>query len=300
MGLTRSSDKNKLKCMICGFESSSSLISHITRKHKISMDVYRHKFPEESVQKLSDSQKEKLSLYHKVKLENPEELLKFLEWRSFPSEIKHWMKKGFSLEESKQKVADFQREQSLKGNNEKTRLKRSKKYSGKNNPMSLFSISKRFGVSKDEASKLTPAYGRFGEKHPMFGKKHKDESLLKIARNNVFFGKSKLEHEVTDAIVDLFGGEKNYPVHGWICDYVNEEKKIIVEFFGDFWHHNPSKYNQDYINPFTKRNSLLVWARDERKISELSEQGYLVIVVWESEWNSNKEACLQRLKNAFN
>jgi very-short-patch-repair endonuclease len=286
--------------MICGFESISSLISHITKKHKISMDVYRQHFPGESVQKLSESQKEKLSLYHKAKLENPEELLKFLEWRSFPSEIKHWIKKGFSLEESKQKVADFQSEQSLKGNNEKTRLKRSKKYSGKNNPMSLFSICKRFGVSKDEASKLTPAYGRSGEKHPMFGKKHKDESLLKIARNNVFFGKSKLEHEVTDVIVDLFGGEKNYPVHGWVCDYVNKEKKIIVEFFGDFWHHNPSKYDRDYINPFTKRNSLLVWERDERKISELSEQGYLVIVIWESEWNSNKEACLQRLKYAFN
>lgn len=286
--------------MICGFESSSSLISHITRKHKISMSAYRSKFPGKSVQRLSDCQKEKLSLHYKAKLEDPEELSKFLEWRSFPSEIKHWLKKGFSYEEATQKVADFQSEQSLKGNNEKTRLKRSRKYSGQNNPMSLVSISKRFGVSKKEAGRLTPAFGRSGEKHPMFGKKHTSESLLKISRNNVFFGKSKLEHEVTSTLVELFGGEKNAPVFGWICDYLNEEKKIIVEFFGDFWHHNPAKYGHDYVNPFTKRSSTFVWERDKRKISELSEQGYLVIVVWESEWNANKEACLQRLKNAFN
>jgi G:T-mismatch repair DNA endonuclease (very short patch repair protein) len=286
--------------MICGFESAYSLIAHITIKHKTLMKDYREKFPGKIVQKTSDAQRRKLSLHHKKRLEDPEALSKFLEWRSFPSEVKHWLRKGFSLEEANEKVANFQSEQSLKGNNEKTRLRRSKKNLGTKNPMSLFSISKRHGVSIKEASALTPAYGRSGEKHPMFGKKHTPESLLKIARNNIFFGKSKLEHEVTNTLVELFRGEKNAPVFGWICDYLNEEKKIIVEFFGDFWHHNPTKYGHDYVNPFTKRTSSFIWERDERKISELTEQGYLVIVVWESDWNANKEACLQRLKDAFN
>ena len=288
-----------LKCELCDFTSISSLISHITRKHSIDMADYRSKFPASKVQKSTPKAIENNSKSQKKRLEDPEKLSKFLERRSFPSEIKHWTKKGLSLEEAKEKVFEFQKAQNQKSNTPEIKLRFSKMYSGNSNPMSLINIAKRNGISTEDASKLTPCYGRSGELHPMFGKKHSNEALKKIGQHINHSGRSKAEHSLSNLLIEAYGGKKNAPVFGWSCDYVNYEKKIIVEFFGDFWHHNPKKYDVNWINPFTKRSSSLVWERDNRKIKELCEQGYEVVVIWESDWRADRETQLKRIKDAY-
>lgn len=290
----------ELVCQICGFCSPLSIISHITRKHALSMSQYRERYPGSKVQQNSPAQNKKASEFFKKKLSDPESLSSFLQWRSYPSEIKHWTKKGFSEEEAREKVAQFQSSQSLKGNNEKTRKLRSEKNLGQKNPMSLSSISEREGVSIDVAKSLTPCFGRTGQKHPMFGKKHSAEALKKIGLHLNHTGKSFIEHEMSNILISLYDGEKNIGVNGWSCDYVNHQKKLVVELFGDFWHHHPQKYDADYVNPFTKRTSAQVWERDRRKISDISEHGYSIVVIWESEWKQDKAECLERIKNAYN
>jgi len=288
-----------LNCMLCEKTSANSLISHITRKHLISMDEYRVRFPNSKVQQASPSQRISNSRVMKEKLQDPIELEAFLVWRSFPSEVKHWIKKGLDPCEAQEKVAEFQQQQSLKGNNEKTRAARSEKNSGVDNPMSLNSIALREGVTKEEARELTPCFGRTGDKHPMFGKKHTEEALKKIGQHINHSGKSKIEHELTDALVLTFGGEKNAPVCGWCCDFVQRDTKFVVEFFGDFWHHNPQLYDCNHVNKLTKRSSAEVWDRDARKLNDLREHGYHVEVIWESDWRNDKEACVKRIKNAY-
>lgn len=289
-----------LRCQLCDVTSANSLISHITRKHKVSMAEYRIRFPGYKVQQASPAQRLNNSRVMKEKLSDPLERAAFLQWRSFPSEIKHWIRKGLSPREAEAKVAEFQRTQSLKGNNETTRAKRSAKYSGENNPMSIASISTRNSVSRDEAKKLTPCFGRTGESHPMYGKKHSEESIRKIGQHLNHSGKSKVEHEMSDCIISCYGGEKNAHVAGWCCDYVHYERRIVVEFFGDYWHHNPTKYSPEYVNGLTKRNSVQVWTHDAKKISSLHQAGYEVIVVWESEWRADKDSCMKRINDAFN
>jgi G:T-mismatch repair DNA endonuclease (very short patch repair protein)/predicted transcriptional regulator len=289
-----------LQCSICGKESANSLISHITRSHSVTMNEYRVKFPNCKVQRTSPSQRANNSRVMKEKLSDPIEMEAFLAWRSFPSEIKHWIRKGFDPREAHEKVADFQRLQSLKGNNETTRNKRSVKNTGSNNPMSLSSISLREGVTESEAKKLTPCFGRTGEKHPMFGKKHTDEALKKIGQHINHNGKSKIEHELTNQLIKLYGGEKNAPVNGWCCDYVQRNQMLVVEFFGDFWHHNPNLYAGEFVNRLTKRSSFEVWSRDARKLNELRELGYHVEVIWESDWYDNKNECMKRINDAYN
>lgn len=134
----------------------------------------------------------------------------------------------------------------------------------------------------------------------MFGKKHTDEALRKIGEHINHSGRSKVEHEMSDFLITHYGGVKNVGVHGWCCDYVNHDRRLIVEFFGDFWHHNPTKYGATYVNGFTKRSSSEVWARDARKLAELREQGYEVVVIWESDWHIKKDACVQRIEDAYN
>jgi G:T-mismatch repair DNA endonuclease (very short patch repair protein) len=288
-----------LKCEMCNFTSISSLISHITRTHAVGMQEYRTKFPKSSVQKMTPKAVKNNSNSQKERLKDPEKLSKFMEWRSFPSEIKHWTKKGFSEADALQKIAEFQSLQSLKGNNEKTRELRRKKNSGSANPMSLISIANRDSISIEEASKHTPCHGRNGKLHPMFGKKHTPEALKKIGQYINHSGKSKVEHSLSNLLIEIYGGEKNVPVAGWSCDYVNYDSKIIVELFGDFWHHNPKKYDINWVNPFTKRSSSFVWERDSRKIKELCEQGYEVIVIWECDWKTDREGQLKRIKDAY-
>lgn len=294
---TISSGLEPIKCKLCDKVSANSLISHIVNKH-CSMDEYRNKFPDAIVQQASPSQKRKNSKYMKDKLSDPDELAAFLAWRSYPSEVKHWIKKGYDPREAHAKVSEFQKLQSAKGNNEENRRLKSLNNSGELNPMSIHSIAERNNVSLGEARKLTPCYGRTGEKHPFFGKKHTEEALAKIGESINRCGRSRIEHELSDEIIDNFGGEKNVGVSGWCCDYVSRERKLIVEFFGDFWHHNPKRYDREFVNPITKRSSDVVWERDARKLKELRDQGYEVIVIWESDWHNDKSACIQKVKDA--
>lgn len=288
-----------LTCCICGFQSPNSLISHITRKHSVTMHDYRTQYPDCVVQQASPACKRNSSKSQKKRLEDPDNKKAFLQWRSFPSEIKHWTKKGYTEEQAIEKVAKFQRIQSLKGNNELTRAKRSEKNTGDKNPMSLESISRREGVTIAEAHALTPCYGRTGEQHPMFGKKHTDEALDKIGSSLNHSGRSKIEHEMSNMLIECYGGEKNKGVGGWSCDYVNKEKRFIVEFFGDYWHMNPKRFAASDKHPLIKKSAVEIWERDARKLKELDELGYTVVVIWESDWRFNKETCTKRIKDAY-
>lgn len=290
-----------LKCRLCNFESYLSLISHVIRKHKISINDYRALYTNDVIQRLSPLHVQRLTQTMKEKLSDESIKQKFLTTFRvhFPSQIEHWLNKGYSETDAKHAVSNFQRAQSLKATDHTRRIL-SEKSSGQLNAMSLNSLAIRHNVSIEEAKKLTPCYGRRGAKHPMYGKKHTIEALKKIGEHINTTGRSKLEHAMSDRLMSVLGGHKNVGVGGWCCDYVNHELKLVVEFFGDFWHHNPTMYDVEFINPFTKRSSADVWERDKRKINELNDLGYNVIVVWEHDWKMNSDKCIQEIINASN
>lgn len=294
------SGAEQLICELCGFQSISSLLSHITRKHGIKMDEYRSRYPLSVVQRSSAETKLRVSASLKERLKDPVEREAFMRWRSFPSEVKHWIRKGLDPREAQEKVSEFQHRQSIKGNNEKTRAIRSLRNSGSGNPMSLASIASREGISEQEARSLTPCFGRTGELHPMFGKKHTEEAIKKIGQYMSHSQVSKVEHDMSTEIEQFIAGKRNCYVNGWCCDFVVDDKKLICEFFGDFWHANPSKYGIDWINPISKKHAKDIRDRDERKLSELRELGYHVIVIWESDWRFDKDVCMQRIKDVYN
>lgn len=291
---------DELECKICGFTSMFSLNAHIVRKHKISTKEYQEKFGQCVLQRSLPSAIKKSSETLKRILLDENKKKEFLRGRSFPSEIKHWTRKGFTEEEARSKVSEFQRSMAKRGDNPRTKQKLSEASKGKRNPMSLASIAARHGVSEEEAKKLTPCYGRTKEKHPMYGKKHKQESIDKIGKSINHNGRSKEEHELSDQLIAVLGGKKNSHAAGWCCDYVNDDLRLVVEFFGNFWHHNPSMYDSSWINPFTKRTSEFVWNRDKRKLDELHSAGYDVIVVWESDWHVRKNEIVKEIIDVYN
>lgn len=68
----------------------------------------------------------------------------------------------------------------------------------------------------------------------------------------------------------------------------------IIEFNGDYWHCNPNIFNEDYVNKVKQKTAKEIWEYDKIKqnLAESYKNKYLVI--WESEYNDDKEKTIQK------
>jgi len=78
-------------------------------------------------------------------------------------------------------------------------------------------------------------------------------------------------------------GDKTY-----IVDGINKKTRTIYEFWGDFWHGNPKLYKADELNPITKTTFGVLYKKTQNKIKDLKSAGYIVISIWECEWDKQK------------
>jgi len=75
------------------------------------------------------------------------------------------------------------------------------------------------------------------------------------------------------------------------------EPNYVIEVFGDYWHCNPKKYDGESTHKI-RRNVVKVkdvWKYDKYIIDEMKEQGYQVLVVWESELKDELEKTIQKI-----
>lgn len=70
--------------------------------------------------------------------------------------------------------------------------------------------------------------------------------------------------------------------------------KKIIEFNGDYWHMNPNIYKSDDVNKTKKMTANEIWEHDYNKIECAKYNGYDVLVIWESEYNKDKEGTIQK------
>lgn len=134
------------------------------------------------------------------------------------------------------------------------------------------------------------------------------EEITRInkARISTMSSISKAEKEI---IKELEKNDVGHPVNSQFVLFADNNKRYvydisvgnkIIEYNGDFWHCNPTLYNEGYINPRTKEKSTYRWKKDKEKIKVAEDQGYEVLVIWESEYKQNKEdvikQCIQFLK----
>ena len=290
---------NFIVCKLCEYQSMTSIISHITNKHKMKVKDYRDKFPNEIVQRMPLSQREKME---KV-WTDPDRIQKLKNGRSYPSEIKHWINKGFTEDEAKEMVSSFQKLSAEKQRNSHTRKLQSDNTSGVKNPMSLVSLGSRLGLDPEDARKFTPAYGRKGTKHPMFGKHHTKETKQKIATNMrvVFGNRSKGEEDLANWLQSCgLSFRRNVGIDIYNCDIVLDDKKLILEYFGDFWHCNPKFWEADRYHSRMKLNASERWRRDQQKIQDLKSLGYNVMIIWEHSWKNDRPQIEKEILSAAN
>lgn len=82
-------------------------------------------------------------------------------------------------------------------------------------------------------------------------------------------------------------------------DFVISNKKIAIEFNGDYWHCNPKVYEPDFIHEHIGKTAEEIWEYDYRKLEALKERGFEVYVVWESDYTKNKDEIVSKFIELF-
>jgi G:T-mismatch repair DNA endonuclease (very short patch repair protein) len=87
--------------------------------------------------------------------------------------------------------------------------------------------------------------------------------------------------------------------YGPIPDILIEDKKIVIEIFGDRWHMNPLTFAPDDVVHFYTGNdtAVNVWNKDRVRTAHIESFGFQLIVIWESEINKKFEDIKIMLRN---
>lgn len=68
----------------------------------------------------------------------------------------------------------------------------------------------------------------------------------------------------------------------------------IIEFNGDYWHCNPKIYGENFYNKVKQLYAKDIWEYDKTKIDLCNKYNIKTLTIWESEYNDDKEATLQK------
>jgi len=102
-----------------------------------------------------------------------------------------------------------------------------------------------------------------------------------------------IKYSYVDKQFCIWSKQLNAPV---FYDVTCTEKMKIVEFNGDYWHCNPTKYQADFVIKQSGAAARDVWARDKIKTEEAMDRGFDVLQIWESEYNDDPTKIMERIK----
>jgi hypothetical protein len=130
---------------------------------------------------------------------------------------------------------------------------------------------------------------------------------FEIIRGN---GYSKIECEFIEKIIEEFKFKNSISIissgnqkilkrdkYNYIVDFYNEEKNVIIEFYGDFWHCNPEIYDKNFYNPKIKKYASQIWECDTKRKQEIIQvSGCKFIEIWEKDWKEKPVETINFIK----
>jgi hypothetical protein len=241
--------------------------------------------------------------------------------------VDYWLDKGFSLEETKLKISEKQKENSNKL--VQKRKEKPEQYSATTHTQLGYWVNK--GYSEDESKiKLSERQTTFSKE--ICVKKYGEEKGLKIftekqnkwlnsllTNGNMVIGYSKISQDLFYKILEMYDINDRYKVYFaehnsefkldkkeggvWLYDFTDIKSKRIIEFHGDMFHGNPKKYKAgDYPHPFRKHiTAEEMWGKDKKKLDVAIENGFEVLVIWDSEYRwGNKQEIIDKCVTFLN
>ena len=166
------------------------------------------------------------------------------------------------------------------------------------------------GMSWDEAKKalhdrqatfsLSKCIDRYGEEEGIKRFKERQNKWKASLRKSFLIDgdsrgmQSKVANKLFDDISNLLNIEN--PIkekfiydketkNGYAYDFCYKDK--IIEFNGDYWHCNPRKYKEDYVNKTSGMLAKEIWGKDEYKKKLAEKFGYQVHYVWEMDYKKD-------------
>jgi formylmethanofuran dehydrogenase subunit E len=80
---------------------------------------------------------------------------------------------------------------------------------------------------------------------------------------------------------NIYIDKKLYKVDGF-----NPDTNTVYEFYGDYWHGNPIKFNSKDINLSTNTTFEFLYEKTIKREITLKNNGFNVISIWESDWKN--------------
>ena len=149
--------------------------------------------------------------------------------------------------------------------------------------MSISEMAKQFGVTKGTIRKYSRLHGLKITKP--CSSSQEDEIAAWLTSNNI-----------------IFSHPDRIQIKPYELDFYFPNKNIALEIQGDYWHMNPAIYEAtDKIRK--GKTAEEIWKYDKMKADLCESIGLKLIVIWESEWEDNKdelkEMLLKSLKWVF-
>jgi very-short-patch-repair endonuclease len=97
---------------------------------------------------------------------------------------------------------------------------------------------------------------------------------------------SKLHSKIRNLLnLDDFGFKSEQKIESYWVDELNEERKIIIEIYGDYTHANPTSYKENDIILLRgqKYSAGDKWESDKKRADLLIQKGYKLLIIWESD-----------------
>ena len=173
----------------------------------------------------------------------------------------------------------------------------------------LIEKNKKFHTGRKPSlkTKMLWSFQRSGKGNGMYGKHHKISSKQLISNNTKnnwmngvykFIWKSNGQKEIENILRKLkYKVKAEYYINGKPYDIFVEDKNLIIEFNGTYWHCDPRFYSEHYYNTKQKMLSIELWNKDKEKIDMAKRGGYNAVTIWQKDWENcyNKEFFLQEI-----
>lgn len=156
-------------------------------------------------------------------------------------------------------------------------------------------------------NKICPSDIAFGSKQKFWVKCKNGHETKRAARSIYlnFLGceqcsisQSQAETEIFTSILEKFpelSVVQQKSLGGFRPDICIENKKIVIEYNGIYWHMDKRFYSASDINSKSQKTAKEIWDRDDAKIKKYKELGYSTITVNEFDYQNNKEEVLRSL-----
>ena len=186
------------------------------------------------------------------------------------TQIGYWLKKGYSQEESEYKIKERQKTFTIE--------KCIQKY-GKSEGLNIWTERQKNWSEKIEIMHKDGLFVKF-RKEPYSNSEI--ELFSEVSKNfdKFYFGDNQFYRYIKD-IGKTFA-------YDFVC------KKKVIEFNGDYWHCNPLIYKEDFFNKSKQMFAKDIWNYDKIKIDSIEKLGYKALIIWEYDYNNNKQKVVQQ------